>query len=84
MDLTDSERRLILERREREAAKAQESRERLVVLRNATEYETWLQVEGRGSSISTFLDEFCCRTFVGLSASEMFRRVELVRAAAKR
>lgn len=58
MELTESERLVILERR-RAQKKAEEDREkRPHLLETAFKYEKWLQENQAGSTFSTFCDEF--------------------------
>jgi hypothetical protein len=51
----------------------------LNVLRLATEWESWLQRNRRGSTFSTFVDEF---GYDEIGADTIYRRVEAVRQMA--
>lgn len=78
LTLTPEEEALILNRREKSARVSKEAAQRLRVLKIAGNYESWLQANGRGSSFSTFVEEF---GFDEPGAAEFFRRVEKVRTA---
>jgi hypothetical protein len=79
IELTEEEQNLILKRREEIAALEETRRVKLLTLETAAKYEAWLQQEGRGSTFSTFVDEF---GYDEHDASSMFKRVEVLRAAA--
>jgi hypothetical protein len=77
--LTPEEKAFILSKREKDKRVSKKAELKLRVLKIAGNYESWLQANGRGSSFSTFVDEF---GFDEHGASEFFRRVEKVRVAA--
>lgn len=80
LELTDEERAMVLKRRD-EARRASEARAATrAALQIAAEYESWLQDNGRGSTFSTFVNEF---GYDKLGAGDVFRRVEAIRAAAR-
>lgn len=58
MELTPSEEKMILESRQKQKYFLKRKASALHLLKTAYEYETWLQEHGRGSSFTTFLDEF--------------------------
>lgn len=76
--LTPEEKALILNNREKANRASKKAEMKLRVLKIAGNYESWLQANGRGSSFSTFVEEF---GFDEPGAAEFFRRVEKVRAA---
>lgn len=75
-DLTQEEINLILGHREKQKERARERKNRIHLLDIAKKYEEWLQDNNRGSSFSTFMDEF---GFSGLIAKDVFRLVEEIR-----
>lgn len=79
IELTEEERVIILARRNEFAEKEERLRKKLLTIETAAKYESWLQKEGRGSSFSTFVDEF---GYDEHGASAMFNMVEAVRKAA--
>lgn len=56
--LSEDEVELIKARRREQARVAAVAAERLKALRAAADYEAWLQEHGRGSTYSTFVNEF--------------------------
>lgn len=76
--LTESERAMVLQRREQEAKEAKNRAFRLKALGIAADYEAWLQTNNRGSTFSTFVEEF---GYDELGADYVFRHVEAIRAA---
>lgn len=58
LTLTESEKNVILKRRAEEAERLAATENCKNTLRIASEYFTWLAENGRGSSFSTFVDEF--------------------------
>lgn len=75
--LNDEERDLILRNRAiKDEARARDEL-RIRILKTALEYEAWLQCHGRGSSFSTFVDEF---GFDENGNAALFKSVEMVRA----
>jgi hypothetical protein len=80
IELTEEEQALIMKRREEIAAKEERRRVKLLTIEIAAKYEAWLQREGRGSTFSTFVNEF---DYDEHDASLMFKRVEAIRAAAE-
>lgn len=80
IELTEDEQKLILKRRYEIAAKEESRRVKLQSIETAAKYEAWLQNEGRGSTFSTFVDEF---GYDEHDASAVFRRVEAIRVAAE-
>lgn len=79
LSLTDAERELILQRRAEQERAAVALAERRAILDIASRYEAWLQDNGRGSTFSTFVDEF---GYDDIGAGDVFSRVEAIRAAA--
>lgn len=79
MELTASEQEMIRKHRAAQAADAERRSARRVTLDTASRYEAWLQDHGRGSTFSTFVDEF---GYNGKDVAEMFRKVEKVISAA--
>lgn len=77
--LTESERALIIQRREDEKKAAEARASRRSALRVAADYEAWLQDNGRGSTFSTFVNEF---GYDEAGAGDVFRRVETIRQVA--
>lgn len=77
-EITEAEKTLILQRRQQDANLKTIQRQRLFALETAAKYEAWLQENKRGSSFSTFVDEF------GYQAADklVFGQVELIRFAA--
>ncbi|WP_220814082.1 hypothetical protein [Pseudomonas paralcaligenes] len=57
-DLDEEERALIYAHRQQKEQAREQRMLRLRVLELALRYETWLQKQGRGSSFSTFVNEF--------------------------
>lgn len=79
INLTEDERALILRRREKAEAEALALLAKLQVIETAAKYEAWLQSNKRGSSFSTFVNEF---GYQEAGADVMFFRVENVRLVA--
>jgi hypothetical protein len=77
-EITESEKKLILQMRRDEANRKTIQRQRVFALETALKYETWLQENKRGSSFSTFVDEFGCQVADKL----VFEQVESIRHAA--
>ncbi|MCF7963989.1 MAG: hypothetical protein K9L79_00450 [Methylobacter tundripaludum] len=77
-DVTEDEKKQILQRRQHEANLKTIQRQRLFALETAAKYEAWLQENNRGSTFSTFVDEF------GYQAADklVFGQVEAIRLAA--
>ncbi len=79
--LTKGELEMIKACREKDRREAEERGARRKALRLAADYEAWLQDNGRGSTFSTFANEF---DYDEHDASEVFKRVEKIRAASRR
>jgi len=75
-DLTQQEIDLVLGYREKQKERARQRKNRVHLLNIAKAYEEWLQDNSRGSSFSTFMDEF---GFNGLNSADVFRLVEEIR-----
>jgi hypothetical protein len=77
-EITEPEKKLILQMRQDEANRKTIRRQRLFALETAAKYEAWLQENNRRSSFSTFVDEF------GYQATDklVFEQVESIRHAA--
>lgn len=75
-NLTPEEISVVLEHRERQKNQAQKRKNRLTLIGIAKNYEEWLQDNNRGSSFSTFTDEF---GFDGSKATDVFRLVDEIR-----
>ena len=85
--LTQAEEAQILQQRKKEAEKASKRAATQLLLQNAAAYDTWLHDNGRGSSFSTFVNEFCqgrpCdREIPEGMVNTVFGRIELLRACA--
>ncbi len=78
MELTEYERKMVLADRLRRVQEQESLRMRRVVLDLAARYEAWLQDNGRGSTFSTFVNEF---GYDEIGAAEIYRRVQKVQAA---
>jgi hypothetical protein len=77
MELTESEAALIEEMRRKDREEKVYRKVTLEALQTAYEYERWLQMNGYGSSYSTFCDDF------GFGADgQMFNLVERIRTVA--
>lgn len=79
MNLSNEEIKLINEHRASKANKKHLEKAKRRVLQAAFRYGLWLARHGRGSSYSTFKEEF---GYEGRDCSEMFRVVEHILAAA--
>jgi hypothetical protein len=77
-EVTEHEKKLILQMRRDEANRKTIQRQRLFAMETAAKYEAWLQENNRGSTFSTFVDEF------GYQAADklVFEQVEAIRLAA--
>lgn len=78
-DLTDEELSIVRRHREEKAARAASQALRLSALKLAAEYDEWLSTNGRGSSFSTFVDEF---GYEESDCSLMYRIVQKLRETA--
>jgi long-subunit acyl-CoA synthetase (AMP-forming) len=78
-EITESEKKLILQMRRDEANRKTIQRQRLFALEIAAKYEAWLQENNRGSSFSTFVDEFGYQVADKL----VFEQIEAIRHAAE-
>lgn len=79
MRLSDEEINLINDHRAQKAKKLHLDKSRRRVLHVALQYRLWLARKGRGSSFSTFVDEF---GYQERDCSEIFRVVENILSAA--
>lgn len=79
LELTELELEMIRRHRAAQAVDAARRTARRVTLDVASRYEAWLQSNDRGSSYTTFVDEF---GYDEKDAGEMFRKVETVILAA--
>lgn len=75
-ELSEFETAMVLEHRAKLSAEKANDEWRRLALRLAYEYETWLQEEGRGSTFSTFVNEF---NYDEHDASQVFKAVEQCR-----
>ena len=72
-DLSDDEVQMVLRSREDAAKEAERLCRRLRLLQAAARYEQWLQEHARGSSFSTFVNEFD-------GQADMYESVQAIRA----
>lgn len=79
-ELSDEEVAMIEQHRAEKARQRERLDNIAKVLMLAARYERWLQKEERGSSFSTFVNEF---SYEQKDCSTMFRMVEHLRAAAR-
>ena len=79
MELTQEEIRLVQEHRDQKERDIRKKERSLAYLRIARDYEAWLQHHGRGSSFSTFCDEF---QYIGEKREIVFKAVEYIRSCA--
>lgn len=78
LELTEEEVAHIKQRREKEEARKAVLKKRLDRIMVAHDYEKWLQDKGRGSTFSTFVNEF---GYDELDSSEVYGVVEAIRGA---
>lgn len=73
-DLTEDEKRLILKRRNDQVRAESRTRQQKKVMKTSIEYWDWLVENDRGSSFSTFVNEF---EYDGSDSSIMYKAVQV-------
>ncbi len=76
-DLDEEERAILYAHRQRKQQERDRLALRLKLLDLAHRYEAWLQANGRGSSFSTFVNEFGCSEPEG---NKLYQQVQAIRA----
>ena len=80
IEVNDDELTMIYRRREEIGLRALIDSRCVKSLITASEYEQWLNLHGRGSSFSTFINEF---NYQGESGELLFKAVEAARKAVR-
>ena len=76
-DLDEEERAILYAHRQRKQQERDRLALRVKLLDLAHRYEAWLQANGRGSSFSTFINEFGCSEPEG---NKLYQQVQAIRA----